>query len=268
MNSFRRKSFQDDYNEEKKEGKYENKNEKMKTEYDIDAKNKIKSELKKIANGEDNSNSEGGIFNKNNNLIKSNYSNVLKLKTNKYKPKDKEKNKYKKNDLSKESNRRMMNFGEEEEFNGDMGIPISEGRKSYNNEEYLSDIIKDEKNSKDNKSDFEMFNNKIFSSSVSEFLDTEKKKPIKIEENFILYYWKYFQKREICLVSFRDKKDTIPYYVRWSNFVFCLIFILLLNCLFFFEKNVHKRYFNALNGNKNFYPFDCLQAYIFLTCYR
>ena len=266
LNSFRRKSFQDDYNEEKKEGKYENKNEKMKTEYDIDAKNKIKSELKKIANGEDNSNSEGGIFNKNNNLIKSNYSNVLKLKTNKYKSKDKEKNKYKKNDLSKESNRRMMNFGEEEEFNGDMGIPISEGRKSYNNEEYLSDIIKDEKNSKDNKSDFEMFNNKIFSSSVSEFLDTEEKKPIKIEENFILYYWKYFQKREICLVSFRDRKDTIPYYVRWSNFVFCLIFILLLNCLFFFEKNVHKRYLNALNGNKNNIVYYFKNEYIISFC--
>ena len=58
-------------------------------------------------------------------------------------------------------------------------------------------------------------------------------------------------KRELGLVSFRDKKKTIPYFVRWSGFTFCLIFIYLLSSVFFFEKYVHKRYLNALKGNKN-----------------
>ena len=72
-----------------------------------------------------------------------------------------------------------------------------------------------------------------------------------IEDNLFVYYWKYFKKRELILVSFFDKKDTIPYFVRWSSFFFCLIFIFMLNCLFFFESNVHKRYINALEGKKN-----------------
>ena len=88
-------------------------------------------------------------------------------------------------------------------------------------------------------------------SSVSAFIETEGNKPILIEENFFLFYWRYFNKRELCLVCLRDKKETMPYFVKWSCFVFCLIFIFLLNCFFFFEKDVHKRYINALNGNKN-----------------
>ena len=64
MKSIGGSNFEND-NEEKKDGKDENKNnEKLKTEYDIDANNKIKSELKKIANGDDDPNSIGGIFNR------------------------------------------------------------------------------------------------------------------------------------------------------------------------------------------------------------
>ena len=256
-------NFEND-NEQKKDGKDENKNdEKLKTEYDNDANNKIKSELKKIANGEDDPNSIGGIFNRRksnntldsnysglNNLIKSHNSNILKLK---YKNNlSKDNNKHNKNDSSREinSNRRMLHFKEDGFNNGDMGIPNSnEKRKS--NENVISDISNDEKNSKNNKSNFEMFKDKILTSSVSAFLETEGNKPILIDENFFLFYWRYFQKRELCFVSFRDKRETIPYFVRWSIFAFCLIFIFLLNCLFFFEKSVHKRYINALNGNKN-----------------
>ena len=149
----------------------------------------------------------------------------------------------------------MISFAEEGKNKGDMGIPINDSNllknKNNNNNEYnISDYVSINK-SKNNKSEFEMFNNKILASSVSAFLKTEGNKPILVDENFFLFYWRYFKKRELCLVCFIDKKDTIPYFVRWSAFVFCLIFIFLLNCLFFFEKNVHKRYINALDGNKN-----------------
>ena len=255
-------NFEND-NEEKKDGKDENKiNEKLKTEYDIDANNKIKSELKKIANGDDDPNSIGGIFNRRNNntinsndsdfnnLIKTHNSNILKLKAKNNLSKDN--NKHNKNDSSREinSNRRMLHFKEDGFNSGNMGIPNSDEKRN-NNENEISDIINNEKNSNNNKSDFEMLKDKILASSVSAFLESEGNKPILVEENFFLFYWRYFQKRELCLVCFRDRKDTIPYFVRWSTFVFCLVFIFLLNCLFFFEKSVHKRYINALNGKKN-----------------
>ena len=254
---------EDDNNEEKKNGKEENNNEKLKTEYDQDANNKIKTKLKKIARGEDNS--EEGIFNKykntlisddkdNNKLKKSYNSNILKIKSKKYNSKD---NKYNKNDSSREfnSNRKMINFPQEIEKEGDMGVPITDSnilkKKNDNNDDEISDKISVDKKNTENKSDFTMFNNKILASSVSAFFDTEENKPILVEDKFFLFYWRYFRKRELCLVCFNDKKDTIPYFVRWSCFVFCLIFIFLLSCLFFFESNVHERYINALNGNKN-----------------
>ena len=251
-------SFDKD-SEERKDGKEENKNEKLKTEYDQNVKKKIKLKLKKIANDDDDPNSIGGIFNKNrkntisndsdyNNLLKSQNPKLLKLKSKKYFSKNS--NMHNKNDSSKEihSNRRMIKIKEEEIKEGDMAISISENNSKNDN---ISDIVNEEKISKYNKSDNEMFNKKNLASSISAFLDTEDSKPVLIEENFLLFYWKYIQKREICLVSFKDKNQNIPYFVRWSCFVFCLIFIFLLNCFFFFEKNVHKRYINSLKGNKN-----------------
>ena len=254
----------------KKDGDYEKKIEKLKKEYDQDVNNKIKSKLKKIGNGEDNPGSEGIILTKyknNNSLIsddkdfnklkKSYNTNILKInsKSKKYTSKE---NQHNKNNSSKEvnSHRKMISFAEEGKNKGDMGIPINDSnllknKKNNNNEEdNISDLVSINK-SKNNKSGFEMLNDKILASSVSAFLETDGKKPILVDDNFCLFYWRYFKKRELCLVCFIDKKDTIPYFVRWSAFVFCLIFIFLLNCLFFFEKNVHKRYINALNGGKN-----------------
>ena len=337
LKSIGRNDFDDDDNEEKKDGKEENRNEQLRTEYVQDAKNRIKSELKKIANGDEDTDSQAGIFGNqrlyrknalvsndsdSNNLIRSNNSNILKIKSknsktkdnNKYNKRDKAKdnnndnkkdnskdndndnnkdnnnkdsskgnkkynkkdpskdnkkynknystkqnNKHNKNDSSKEinSNRGMLNFQEEGENFGDMGVPISDidvlkKKNSKENEDDISDINNNDRNSKDdNKSDLDIFNQKILASSISAFLETEGKEPILIEEKFFLFYWRYFVRRELCLVSFRDKKKTIPYFIRWSCFVFCLIFIFLLNCFFFFESSLHKRYLNALEGKKN-----------------
>ena len=255
--------YDDEDNKEDKDGDYENKNEKLKTEYDQDADNRIKSKLKKIASGQD---SEGDIFNKyknNNSLIsddndfnklkKSYNTNIIKMKSKSKRYITKE-NKHNKNNSSKEinSNRKMISFPEEGEFKGDMGVPINDSNllknRINNNEDKNTDLFSINKSR--NKNDFEMFN-KVLTSSVSAFLETEGKKLILVDEKFFLFYWRYFKKRELCLVCFIDKKDKIPYFIRWSAFVFCLIFIFLLNCLFFFEKNVHKRYINALDGNKN-----------------
>jgi hypothetical protein len=230
-----------------------------------------------------------------NNLIRSNNSNILKIKSKKkmnkdnsnntdnnnnktqknsafkdkekddqkYNSKDKNAKKYNnsknkrlnKNELSSEinSNRKMLDFAEEGNNAGDMGIPISsieKYKKKESNENEISGTSND-KDNKDNKSDIQMFNQKILASSISAFIETTENKPILIEENFFLFYWRYLLRRELCLVSFIDKKKTIPYFVRWSCFAFCLIFIFLLNCFFFFESNVHKRYLNALQGKKN-----------------
>ena len=59
----------------------------------------------------------------------------------------------------------------------------------------------------------ELLNDKAVISSVVEFLETENKE-IMVEENFILFYWKYFLKREIWFITIRDKKNTLPYYIK------------------------------------------------------
>ena len=97
------------------------------------------------------------------------------------------------------------------------------------------------------KSDFDIFYEKALGSSIASFVNIKEDKAI-VEDNLFKYYWKYLKKRELFIVCFFDKKDTIPYFVRWSCFLFSLIFLFLLNCFFFFESHVHKRYIHALEG--------------------
>ena len=119
------------------------------------------------------------------------------------------------------------------------------------NKNYLEDFNNNEKMKIDQNNDFKIFNQKIITSSVSSFLENEANKSILIDEKFFLFFMKYFTRRELGFICFRDKKGTIPYFIRWSCFAFCLIVIFLLNCFFYFESNVHKRYINALKGKKN-----------------
>ena len=121
------------------------------------------------------------------------------------------------------------------------------------NKSNKSNKINKNNNNKNNESkeDSKIINENNLKSSVSSFLETIDSKKVLVEDNFILYYWKYFIKREICFVSFRDKRDSIPYFVRWSCFAFCLIFNFLISCFFIFESTIHKRYVNALEGKKN-----------------
>ena len=94
----------------------------------------------------------------------------------------------------------------------------------------------------------EFLNDQIVVSSVVEFLETESKE-LMIEDNFVLFYWKYFIKRELGFIVIRDKHQVIPYFVRYSCLGFCVSFLFLLNCFFFVESFVHKRYINALDGD-------------------
>jgi len=74
----------------------------------------------------------------------------------------------------------------------------------------------------------EFLNDQIVVSSVVEFLETESKE-LMIEDNFVLFYWKYFIKRELGFIVIRDKHQVIPYFVRYSCLGFCLSFLFLLN---------------------------------------
>ena len=96
----------------------------------------------------------------------------------------------------------------------------------------------------------ELLKDNSFFSPLTEILETNDKEKL-IEENIILYYWKYFMKRELWIITIFNKKENIPYIVRYSSLVFCISFIFLLNCFFFFQSDVHKRYINALSGKKN-----------------
>jgi hypothetical protein len=85
--------------------------------------------------------------------------------------------------------------------------------------------------------------------SDKEFTIIENR-PFSKEDNIILLFFDYFKKREIFLIAFIHQTDA-PKFIRTSLFFLSLSFIFFINCLFFNESIVHKRYLNALNGNKN-----------------
>ena len=228
-----------------KEKENNNNGERIKTEIENDTKNKIKTELVNAGKGDKRPHSSVRKFSikktKNNNisnesdyndLIKSNTIQPLKLKS---------KNQYQKqnsnnNDLSKEndSKRLMIKFQEEGELYGDNAQP---------NE------VEDQQKQRYSRN-LEILNEKNLVSSVSDLISADNKEKL-IEDNFILFYWKYFIKRELGFVCIRDIKNTIPYFVRYSCLAFCVSFIFLLNCFLFLESAVHKRYLNALSGKRN-----------------
>ena len=236
--------------EKKEDSKYgkeeDNQEAPLKTEYDDGGKIVIKSTLKFIGkeglSSDENSSSVknksfNSAFNDKNNLLISN-KNVQKDN---------------KNNIKSGKNNKIFQF-QEENIKGDKGDKRHKKKKkrkikNKNNELEVKDSD-DLAQDSNKKSDFEVFKDKALGSSYSSFMNTAGDKLI-IEDNMFLYYWKYFKKRELFIVCFFDKKDTIPYFIRFATFFFCLLFIFLLNCFFFFESNVHKRYINALEGYKN-----------------
>ena len=168
----------------------------------------------------------------------------------------------------KKINNKRYNFEEEEEKNGDMTSPdmkkkLKKFKRDLKNKKKEKDNKVEQNNNKDEqkkpeiiekKSDFEIFNEKVLGSSVSSFVETivdMKENKRGKDVHFFKFYWRYLKKRELILVSFIDIKDSIPYFVRWSCFVFCLFFLFMLNCLFLFESAIHDRFINKLNGGKN-----------------
>ena len=277
----------EDFHKKKEDQKKEDKDERLKTDIENDAKNKIKKELVKIGKGEARPNSGFGIFGKkklknnlannkrmNNNKFNSSIENDSKalMKSSTIQPlKLREKNHNKKNmnknnnnndnfndnindnindnfndnisnnknkDISKEkdSNRILVNFQEEGELNGDNYPQNFEGDQ-FNKRRSKNLEILNEKN--------------MVSSSVSEFLEKKNKDNNLINENFLLFFWRYFIKRELGYVCIEGTKQSIPYFVRYSCFAFSISFIFLLNCFLFLESAVHKRYMNALSGKRN-----------------
>ena len=128
--------------------------------------------------------------------------------------------------------KRIIKFQEETEIDGDKAI----------NKELDLEKLKQKRTQ-----NLELLNEQIVVSSVVEFLETESKE-IMIEDDFVLFYWKYFIKRELGFIVIRDKNKAIQYFVRYSCLGFCITFLFLLNCFFFVESFVHKRYINALDG--------------------
>ena len=135
-------------------------------------------------------------------------------------------------EVSKISNtKRLIKFQEETEMDGDKA----------NNDMALEKLkLKRTQN-------LELLNDKVVVSSVVEFLETENKE-IMIEDYYLLFYWKYFIKRELWFLVIRDKNNSLPYFIRYSCLGLCLSFICLINCFFFYESTVHRRYINALDG--------------------
>ena len=258
--------------DDSKYGKEEDyKNARLKTDFNDDAKKTIKTTLKYI--GKDGISSDEEEEHSSSFVKKANYKSLNSITSEKNKLMGNQ-NMNKLNMFDKESEdknalksgkKKILIFQEEGSYKGDNLIPKGnkkkkniKKRKLKNKKGEQVDIKEsenldeklDQLNNQNKKSDFDIFYEKALGSSIASFLNTGGDK-VFIEENICVYYWKYFKKRELFIVSFFDKKDTIPFFIRWSAFFFSLLFIFLLNCFFFFEKNVHKRYLNALEGKNN-----------------
>ena len=237
-----------------------NNDQRIKTEIDIDASNKIKKELTKIGKGHDRPRStvlknkkkrkiNSSAESDHNALKKPKAAKPLQLIEDKESKKDEnynmninKKKKKNKEDIIKvmDSKRVMIDFQEEGGMYGDEGVQNIE-----------EDEDEDEKKIKDNRTrNLELLNGKIYLCSMTENVEIDNKELL-VEENFKLYFWKYFMKRELWITCIKDKKDSIPYLVRYSCLLFSFSFIFLLNCFLFLESDVHKRYLNALSGKKN-----------------
>ena len=235
----------------KEEQKNNDKNRKrLKTEINIDSRKRIITDLVKHGKEDSYPNSAAVIINKkkskknnkSNSSIESDFNALIRsnsinsIKPLKIKDKILIKNSLNNKDISNEidSKRLMLKSQEKGDLNGN---------NTQNN-------IEEEKLKQRSAQYYEILKENNLKSSVSELLSTENRENL-INDNFILFYWKYFIKREIGFVCFLDKNNTIPYFVRYSCLLFCISFIFLLNCLLFLESAVHKRYINALSGKKN-----------------
>ena len=209
---------------------------------------------------DDSENSNGNLKNKSpekdsSSSIKRNKLHALKMKN------KKEIDINNKNNISNSSNKNKEiiysnNKKEEENISGENkeGSKIVDSKRNMikfqEETEIEGDKIKDldiEKLKQKRTQNLDLINDRAPVSSVVEFLETENRE-ILIEDNFILFYWKYFIKRELWFIIIRDKNKSLPYFIRYSSLGFCLTFLFLLNCFFFFESTVHKRYINALEG--------------------
>ena len=205
-----------EYNKLKEDEK--NNEERLKTDMDIDAEIKVDNTRKGDTRPYP--------------TYENNYSTLLKSINQPLKIRDKIELKNKNKNLSDtlDSHRNMLKSREDGETCGDMAIRNIEKENMKHKYGRDTESLKDKK-------------------TVGS-LDTENGEILE-QEKYLLFFWKYFEKREIWLFSLKDTKDTIPYFVRYSNLVFCISFLFLLNCFFFSESNVHMRYLNALSGNKN-----------------
>ena len=229
----------------KQDEKNNEKNGKLITEVGIDTKYKLNKDLLKKGKGEIRPHSNIGISGRqkgrnnnssNNNLsIESDFNALIKTSTVqplKLRDKNHHHNQKKENnkEASKEidSNRLMINNQEREIYRDRIQPYFQENNiRQYNSNNI--DILK---------------------SSTSSFLEEEKTDEL-INENFMLFFWKYFIKRELGYVCIAGARRSIPYFVRFSCLVFSISFIFLLNCFLFLESAVHKRYLNASTGKKN-----------------
>ena len=171
---------------------------------------------------------------------------------------------------NKENKEKNFEFEEEGEINGDMAIEVDENNTKVNkrkkkrllknkdkNKDKDKIDLNDEKKEEikeeniEKKSGFDIFREKVVSSSIASFVQQPIEQEEKSYKTFFKFYWYYFKKRELFIVCFLTNKESIPYFIRWSCFIFCLVFIFMLNCFFFFEPEVHDRFINAKNGGSN-----------------
>ena len=237
-------NFNDDDEEEIGKGKINNIN----TEYEHNEKKDIRKKMKYLRDGENRISSQDesdSSLNKNNKSYFSKDSKEgLNLKNSIKNLRSGKKDKNQSKSTSKNNNENIIEFEEEEENNADMAIPIDENNLKKNNKKTKkkhsiknnknidiidsnddANIIQKKEEKIEKKSDFEIFKEKVLSSSMASFVQNQ---PLdqegKTNNEFFKFYWHYLKKREIFIVCFFDEKESIPYFVRWSCFIFCLFF--------------------------------------------
>ena len=135
-------------------------------------------------------------------------------------------------------------------FHKNENIAISRQKNNYGDEnsERQSDDIKEIQN---NEINLHILEDKIKTINEKDEFTIIENNPLEKGNNFFSCLFGYFREREIFLIAFLGPNNKTPKFINRSLFMFSLSIIFIINCFFFDESLLHKRYLNARKEKYN-----------------
>ena len=169
-----------------------------------------------------------------------------------------------KSEKNSKISRNKLNKNKHKYIKSSMNMSVSSNNRFLNSksERNIMDEEDDKKDKEQNKENEEVIYNKndILSSIAVD--DINESLELNSEKNLFCFYLKYFMQREFFTVSFYNKYDNIPYFIRITAFFLVMTFLFMINCLLLTSSDIHMRYLYA-KENKRIYEGNYIFKYEF-----